>query len=358
MWEAEEIDRLLGADAALFKLAYGVEQEGNWNGTNVLYRSALDEAELAAATGREPGDIEPALEAARRRLAEARQARARPFRDDKVISGWNGLAIAALSLAGGAFEEPEWVRMAERAFAFLDSHLIAEDGAVARYWIPGRTMGTAAVTDLAAVAEAAFVLFEVTGTPRYLARAEELVQQALVHYWDASAGGFFLSAEDDGNPLRARALTDGEVPAGSAAMAEIMAKLSYLTGDAALRQRAVAAVSAAGAPIAVDAFPFASHLNAADTLLRGVQVVVIGARGEPETADLVRAVWQASVPSRAFNVVSPGTVLPEGHPARFKGQLDGRPTAYVCVGQICSYPLVEPRDLWFQLFAGEASPPR
>ena len=85
-------------------------------------------------------------------------------------------------------------------------------------------------------------------------------------------------------------------------------------------------------------------LSAADTLAGALQIVIIGARGEARTDALLAEAWRTALPGRVLQVIAPGTVLPDGHPAQYKEQLDGMATAYVCVGTFCSLPQTEPAD--------------
>src|SRR5919106_1171562 len=119
VWDAAEIDRLLGPDAAAFRLAYGVTESGNWEGKTVLNR--LHQPGLATP------EEEARLRASADRLLEARRQRVSPGRDDKVLADWNGLMIAALAKASAVFDQPHWLERAERAFEFILRHVARDD---------------------------------------------------------------------------------------------------------------------------------------------------------------------------------------------------------------------------------------
>ena len=363
LWTAGEIDQVLGPRAALFKAAYEVTADGTFKpeadwlasayhrGASVLFRSDLAAAELARLGGVDEGQVEAELTKARKILQAAREAARRPppF-DDKVLADWNGLTIRALAEAGFALSEPAWIAAAERAFGFVQTrHGWRDAQGAARLYHASRgakAYGAALVEDYAQMSLAALALFEATGKPAYRQAAQDWVGTALARYWDKDNGGFFQNADDlPGLVIRVKADLDGELPAGNGAMAEALARLYFFTGDAALAERAETALKAQGGAVAEDYFSLGSLLNAADTLFGAVQVVLIGAREEAATARLLKLVGGLSLPGRVLQVIAPGATLPEGHPARYKSQIEGRATAYVCVGQVCSLPATRPEEL-------------
>ena len=162
VWDAAEIDRLLGADARAFRLAYGVTDGGNWEGKTILNR--LHQATLGT-----PED-EAALCSSAEVLLAARARRVRPGRDDKVLADWNGLTIAALARASAVLRRPQWLERAQAAFAFVCREMASGDR-LAHSWRAGRRLDLAFLEDYAQMAAAALALFEHTARPDYLQRA-------------------------------------------------------------------------------------------------------------------------------------------------------------------------------------------
>lgn len=362
VWTAAEIDRIVGDDAALFKRAYGVTAEGNWNGANVLNGRASDAAELAAAFTLPPDAIDGRLAAARAKLFRVRQQRTAPALDDKAVAELNGLAIVALAEAGIAFDRADWLEAAETAFAAARSMLQA-DGRLFRYARGSERRGPAATADHAQLARAGLVLHEATGDSDFLSAARTYAAMALGH-WDDRGGGFHQVAVSAGAgvpPLKPG--HDEQAPSGNATMAAVMAHLYFLTGDSAWRERAHATLAAFSTLAKSYPIDHAAMLSAADTLASAVQLVIIGRRGEAETDVLLRAAWEIAVPGRVLQVVAPGTLLPDGHPAQYKEQVDDQTTAYVCVGTFCSLPqtdaagLVDSVKFIRQTRRGAANPP-
>jgi uncharacterized protein YyaL (SSP411 family) len=340
-WTEDEVDALLGDDASLFKRAYDVTADGNWEGVNIPHRLGDTVDELAAAFKLHPQTVEDRLARARARMFEARAKRPRPDFDDKAVAGWNGLAIAALAEAGAAFGRTEWIEAATEAYGFLRRALIA-DGGMHRYTRAGRREGIATTGDHALLGLAALTLFEVTGQPGYLADARAQATQALAN-WDDRGGGFYQIAANEDSALPALKIGyDGQMPSGNAAMAELMGRLYFMTGDGLYRDHAKRTLAAFAVATLENPIDHGAMLSAADTLAGALQVVIIGGRGEAATDALLAEAWRTALPGRVLQVIAPGAVLPDGHPAQYKEQVEGRATAYVCVGSFCSLPQWEP----------------
>jgi uncharacterized protein len=337
VWDEAEIDRLLGPDAALFKRVYDVTPHGNWEGATILNRlGGLDLADDAT---------EAKLAAARETLLRARGKRVRPGWDDKVLADWNGLMIAALTHAGLALNEPEWIAAAARAFAFVRDRM-NEGNRLRHSWRNGQAKHPGMLDDYAAMARAAMALHEATGDPAALDQARDWVSVVDAHFWDESSGGYFFTADDaEGLIVRSKSAYDNATPNGNGTMLAVLATLHSRTGEEAYRERAEALADAFSGEIARNFFPLPTFLNAVERLHRPVQIVIVGPPKTAETEALRRAVLGCSLPNRILTVLPPEADLPTGHPAEGKGMRDGAATAYVCVGTSCSAPVTAAADL-------------
>jgi uncharacterized protein YyaL (SSP411 family) len=338
VWSEAEIDAALGDRAALFKRLYDVSAEGNWEGRNILNR--LDHQALADEA------TEAELAHCRELLLQARAPRVRPGLDDKILADWNGLMIAALAEAGLAFDHAEWIALASRAFAFIQTQMTGEDGRLRHSWREGRARHPATVDDYANLCRAALVLHEATGDPAYLAQAKAWVAVLDRHYWDDAGGGYFFAADDTTDLIaRAKTASDAAVPAGNGTLVGVLTRLDLLTGDDGHRRRAEAILAAFTGEVGRNFFPLATLINNAELAQKPVQIVLVGEPGDAAFAALGRAVYQVSLPNRVVLGVRPGETLPSGHPATGKGLVAGRPAAYVCEGPVCSLPLTDPQAL-------------
>jgi uncharacterized protein YyaL (SSP411 family) len=333
VWTAADIDAALGDDAAAFKDAYDVAPEGNWEGHTILNRSKrmlLGSAEHEAR-----------LAAARQILFEIRARRIPPGRDDKVLADWNGLMIAALARCGLIFARPEWIALAERTLAGVRRLMTDKDGRLGHSY-RGRLQHRATLDDYANLARGATLLCEATGKAEHLAYAESLVATANAWYWDKSGGGYFFTAEDARDLItRTKHAHDNATPSGNGVMAQVLTRLYHHTGKTEYRDRAAAVIATFAGEVQRNFFPLSTLLNAAELAERPLQVVLVGAQEALRRA----AVTAASLPNLILQQVAPGAALPEAHPARGKGMIDGKPAAYVCEGPVCSAPLTEPDAL-------------
>ena len=338
VWSEAEIDRVLGEKTALFKRFYDVTPKGNWEEKNILNR--LKHPALA-----DP-ETEAELARCRELLFQARAPRVRPGLDDKVLADWNGLMIAALAEAGLAFERPEWIALAERALAFIREKMTGEGGRLLHSWREGRARNPASIDDYANLCRASLALHEATSNQPYLDQARDWVKVLDRHYWDNAGGGYFFAADDTQDLIaRAKTAADAAVPAGNGTMVGVLTRLALLTGDDGYRRRAEAIIGAFSGELGRNFFPLATLINNAEFAMKPVQIVLVGEPEDPGFAALRRAVYQASLPNRVVQAISPDRALPMDHPAYSKGLVGGSAAAYVCEGPVCSLPLTEPQAL-------------
>ena len=337
VWQEAEIDALLGADAPAFKRAYGVGPGGNWEGATILNRS--HNLELG------DDDSEALLTRCRQVLRRKRAERIWPGWDDKVLADWNGLAIAALANAAAVFERPDWSALAVTAFDAILAHL-SDGDRLHHAYRDGRTQPAAMLDDYANMARAALALYEHLGRPRYLERARAWMARLDAHYWDPTHGGYFYSADDATDLItRMRHCHDNAIPAGNATAAGVLTRLWLITGDESYRARADAIFDAFAPELLRNFFPMTSYLNQLEFMMNPVQVVIRGERDGEDTKALLRAMHAETLPDRLLQLIEPDAALPATHPAAGKGQIDGRATAYVCVGPVCSLPVNDPAAL-------------
>ncbi len=350
VWRWEELVEVAGEPVAR---ALGARPEGNWEGANVLWLPRPIE-EVAAELGATPTELAAELAAARTRLFERREGRVRPAVDDKVVAAWNGLAISALAEAGRALGEARYVEAAEAAANFVLEVLRLPDGRLARSWREGRVGPPGFADDHALLAEACLALYETTWDPRWLEEALGLAGALLERFHDPERGGFFQAATD-AEPLivRPKELIDHATPSGSSAAAEVLLRLSHLTGEEAYERAAVSALRLVRDLMAQAPTGFAHALCALELSLGPVrEVAIVGDPADPGTRALVDEVLvRRYLPNHVLAVAPPGG---RGTPAllRDRTALEGRPTAYVCERFTCRLPVTDPAALAAQLEAG------
>ncbi len=336
VWAWDELVSVAGAEAAA---ALGARPEGNWEGTNVLWR---------------PADQDLDVETARAELFEVREARVRPATDDKVLAAWNAMAISALAEAGRALDRPAYVEAAAGAAEFVLEKLRAPDGRLLRSWRDGRVGRPGYADDYALVAEACLTLYETTFDLRWFAAARALADELIRLFHDAERGGFFQTGSDaEALVLRPKELSDNAVPSGNSAAADVLLRLSHLTGEPEHERAGASALrlvrdAMAGAPSG-----FGHALCALDRYLGPVREVAIV--GDPRAA-ATRAL-AAEVTTKRFlpnHVLAVADADDESSRAavallRERPQLEGKPTAYVCERFTCRLPVTAPDALAAQL---------
>jgi uncharacterized protein YyaL (SSP411 family) len=266
-----------------------------------------------------------------------------------VLADWNGLMIAALAKTSAVFDKPNWLGLAEGAFAFVMNEM-ADGDRLAHSFREGRTLALGFVDDYAAMSDAALALYQQTGKAAYRDRAAAWIGYLDRHYLDADGGGYFQTADDASDVLvRPKNAQDGPSPAGNGLLVSVLARLFDLTGEDRYRERAHGLIRAFAGEARQNPIVHAALLNGLAMLERPLQIVLIGDGADPALGLLRATALKAAVPGATVQAIEPGTTLPPAHPAFGKGLLDGRPTAYVCEGQTCRLPLDDPEKLAEQL---------
>ncbi|WP_447925915.1 thioredoxin domain-containing protein [Georgenia muralis] len=290
----------------------------------------------------------------RGRLLRARADRPQPARDDKVVTAWNGLAVAALAEAGALLGEPGWVAAARTcAELVVDRHVV--DGRLRRASRDG-VVGTAAAVaaDHGDLAEGLLALHQATGEVRWLEDAGRVLDVALDHF--AADGGGFYDVADDAERLlsRPRDLADNAEPAGTSALGGALLTYAALTGSARHREAAEGAVAAAGTLAAAEPRFAGWTLAIAEAALAGpLQVAVVG--DDAAAAEMVAAARASSSPGLVIAFGAPdlaGAPLLADRPL-----LRGAATAYVCRGFLCDLPVTDVPALRARLDEERSAPP-
>ncbi len=356
VWTPDEIREVLGSEADEFMAAYGVRPGGNWEGKNIL--------EFV-------GDIEQrtALAEARRKLFEAREQRVHPGRDEKVLTSWNGLMLAAFAEAARAFSpspgsgrggqgvRAETYRLiAERNADFLLRELRLDNGRLLRSWKDGEAKLNGYLEDYAYLIEGLLELYQTTFEPRWFVAAHDLAETMLEHFADSE--GLLYDTSDDHEALitRPRDLQDNATPSGNAMAVAALLKLTGFTNDLRYADIALQALAQMQSMLAQYPLGFGQWLQAMGyALSKPREIAIIGEPGSADTQALLRVVRDGY---RPFQVVALGA--PEEQPPTVpllqdRGLVDGQATAYVCDAPVpgraftCHAPVTDPARLQAQL---------
>ena len=366
LWRMEEIRRLL--DPEEFRLAtaaFSIAEEGNFvdpveperRGDNILHLSGSP-AKIAEGLGLTEAAFLQRLETVRLRLLAAREKRVRPQRDDKILTDWNGLMIAALARAARVLGEPRYLEAARAAIGFILARMRMADGRLLHRFCKGEAAVTANLDDYAFLIWGLIESYEAGFNADDL-RAAIALQEIVDRHFRDPDGGFF-STPDDGEALlfRPKEGHDGAVPSGNAVTLMNLIRLGRLTGDprgeeeAAVLSRAFAG-SLQQLPSAHAQWMIALELLAAPSR----EVVIAGRPGREDTNALLAVLRRVYLPHLTL------LLRPEGEEApaitkiapftREMQSLGGRAAAYVCTGFSCRRPVTDPHELEALLAAGD-----
>jgi len=330
VWSKNEIIELIGPEAAeFFARHYDVTDTGNFEGHNILNR--LHSVPRS-------GDDETRLAALRTILLDARGSRVRPGLDDKALADWNGLMIAALVNAGVVFDEPGWIGTAKRAFDFIAQTMTRGDR-LGHSYRDGKLLVPGLASDYAAMIRAALALYEATGARACLDRALVWQQAFDAHYSDDETGAYYLAADDAADLLlRPHATADDAIPNANSLAAGNLVRLAVLSGDDAFRVRADRMLEHILSANARNLFGHCVLLNALDLRLTGAEIVAAG----PDAENFAQAALKLPFTSRIVLRAASAADLSASHPAQEKLKAVSGSAAFVCVGERCSLPVMEP----------------
>ena len=340
VWSEAEIRELLGggAEADRFIRYYGVTAGGNFEGANILAIAQPDEREHAA------------LAPQRTALYGARLRRSPPFRDEKILSAWNGLAISAFAVGGRAFSEPRYVAAAARAAAYLLERM-RPGGRLARSAKDGRTGVAGFLDDYAFTCAGLIDLFEATFEPRWLREAIALAGEVERLFADPAGGWFMTAADHERLIAREKPAYDGAEPSGTSVALLNALRLATFTSDDRWREVADRAFAAIAPTLADNPLALTEALLALDYATNEAKEIAIvwpGDAGPDAAGPLLDVVRRTFVPAHALAAACETDVPALGRLVPFiadKTAIGGRPTAYVCVRGRCELPVHEPDAL-------------
>ena len=346
VWTAAEIGAVLGdEDGAVVCQHYGVTAAGNFEGKNILNVSRPVEA-LAKEIGMTPEKMGEILRAARPALLAERMKRPQPFRDEKVLTAWNGLMIRAFVEGYNVTREARYLAAAERAVTFVFENLY-RDGKMLRVWKDGVAKLNGYLDDTAFLLEAVIALYEATGTGTYLQNARDLAAALCARFEDDAAGGFFFTSSDHEALLsREKPVYDQSIPSGNAVAAHALLRLFYLTGEASYRASVERTLSAAAEVMRDNPSACGNLIAVADFYLRGAdQIVLIGDPDTSATQGLLGEIHQLYLPNKVVHLVHPQETSSIPTPAQGKSMINGQPTIYLCRGTTCLPPITDGAQL-------------
>ncbi len=365
-WTTEELRELLPADDANLVIALAaMTEEGNFLeeatgqpiGENVIYWEQPP-AETAAQLGLSMDELDERLEIIRQQLFDVREARIHPHKDDKILTDWNGLMIAAFAKAGRAFNEPSYTEAAVQSADFILATMRDENGRLLHRYRDGEAAILANADDYAFLTWGLLELYEATFNLTYLEAAIDLTEELNTHFWDESVGGYYFTP-DDGETLitRQKQIYDGAIPSGNSIAMLNLLRIGRITADA--DYEAQAAQVAQAFRDQISAGPV-SHTALMSALEFGVgpsyEVIIVGEEGAEDTEAMLAALRDEYVPNKVVllrGVAEDGPLVQLADYTKYYYLIDDQATAYVCQNYVCEFPTTDPEKMVTLLYNTE-----
>jgi hypothetical protein len=353
LWTSQEMENILEKDDAMYAMrTFNVTPSGNYhtaeggNAQNILFlQPSRTESEFSP--GLLKASPELRLDTIRARLYKARSHRSRPSLDDKILTDWNGLFIAALAQAARTFKNEDYLTAAKKAMEFIMTYMLDTKGRLWHRYRDGEPAIPAFADDYAFTVKALIELYESTFEPTYLQTALELNAVFIEHFWDKEKGGFF-TVSDDGEVLliRKKEFYDGAIPSSNSVELENLIRLAHLTGETKTEELAFELLRCFMPSVQQSPSAHTGYLCDLDTIIGPLQdVVIAGKQDADDTGILIRALHDHYFPHIVVICRSPGAVSDKLNIiAPFTQDMHamgGKATAYICSGHTCASPTTE-----------------
>ena len=347
-WTLEEIKEVLGEDEGeLISRHLDITEQGNFEGGNVLSQVINTEA-LAEELGLTSEELEARIATAKARLLERRARRVPPHRDEKILTGWNGLMLASLAEAASVLDREDYLEAAISNAAFL-MQALREGGLLKHSYKDGQAKGDGYLQDYALLCQGLLSLYEATFGEQWLKAAIELGHAMLDRFWDETHGCFYDTAHgQEALVVRPRSIYDNALPSGSAAAAFVLLHLARLTGDSDYERPTTAALRPVQELMTQYPLGFGHWLCALDFYLsKPKEIAVVGRLEDPAMKSLMNVITRRYLPNKVLAGGDPDElartiIIPLLYD---KGMIQNRPTVYLCESYVCHAPTTDPDAL-------------
>lgn len=351
VWSKKEIDELLGEDAEIFNYCYGVDAYGNapqgsdphsvFVEKNILYfahsiREASDKFEKPT------NAIAEILDECKRILFEAREKRPKSHLDDKVLTSWNGLMITAFAKAYQVYGEVAYLEKARNAADFIIANLYnKKTNLLLHRWRDGEAKIAGTLEDYAFFTQGLLDLYESCFDEGYLNIAIGLTDKMIADFYDNDEGGFYdTSGEDKSILVRTKEDYDSAEPTGNSIAILNIARLSYITGNTKLFDKAYSSISAFSDKLGKMPYAMPQMLVALEYILfKPKQIVIAGKENDEMTYRMLQEVYKRFMPDKVLIQIDPKNIGDTKTFAKDVITKADKTTAYVCENFACNLPV-------------------
>jgi uncharacterized protein YyaL (SSP411 family) len=363
LWTEEQINQLLPEDEAeLAKKVFNIEKNGNYEEmtteekkrTNILHlekplREIAEELKIPLPR------LQKLLEKTRLDLLAARSKRIRPNRDDKILTDWNGLMIAALAESARVFDKPQHAVTAKKSADFVIEHMLDTEGKLFHRYRDGNAAILGFLDDYAFFVWGLIELYESVFDAKYLKLAIELAEKMLCDFWDEHQGGFYQTANSSEVALvRNKEAHDGAYPSGNSVAALDLIRLARMTGNTRFEEKATQLIQAFSNDATSLPSAYVQLMVALDFALGpSSEVVIVGNPENEDTTKMLKALESRYVPRKVVLFRQSNKTLDQivnlAKFTEFLVTIDGRTTAHVCRNYVCGLPTTDVEVMLEQL---------
>jgi len=355
LWTEEEIRQVLGSEEAdLILKVFNIEKNGNFMeqatgkraGANILHlRKSL--TEIASELKMSEQDLQKHLETARQKLFTYREKRIHPHKDDKILTDWNGLMIAAFAKGARVFDEPRYAEAAKATVDFILKNMRKSDGRLLHRYRDGQAALPAQVDDYAFLIWGMLELYETIFEVRYLQTALDLNRDLMKHFWDDNNGGFYFVADDGENLLvRQKEIYDGAIPSGNSLAMLNLLRLGRITANYDFEEKAARIGRAFSRNVKQSPSAYTQLMVAVDFGVGpSYEVVIAGNSQAEDTKEMLKAIRTQFIPNKVVILRPTEQESPDidrlAEFTKSQASIDGRATAYVCLNYNCKFPTTD-----------------
>lgn len=357
LWSLEELVETVGEEEAAFiSDIYNLSEDGNYTEeatgekkpTNIFYLSESFET-IARHMDIPEQELDYRLNRLRSTLFEKREKRVHPSKDDKILTDWNGLMIAALSRASLVFDEPDYAEAAERAVKFINENLV-EDSRLLHRYREGEAGIKANLDDYAFLVWGLLELYEVTFRTEYLEQAVSLNSEMIEHFGDVEKGGFYFTPSDGEELIvRQKEIHDGALPSGNSVAMLNLLRIGRITAQIELEKMADKQAKAFSGSLTKIPISHSMHMIALDFALNETfEIVIVGKNDREDTLKIKRALAREYIPNKVVLLKQPGEQDGVERLAPYTknhDQADGKATVYVCRNYNCEMPVTDSAEM-------------
>ena len=342
VWSKKEIEEILGVeDAEGFSKSYNVNEDGNFLDEATRRKTEKNILHLTSSLAETQNNH---IKSLRDKLYEAREKRVRPHKDDKVLTDWNGLMIAAFAKAGYIFNDPKYIQIAKKAVTFIFDQMMDSEGRLLHRYREGGADILAFVDDYAFLIWGLINLYESSFETQYLEKAIMLTEEQLKLFWDSSIGAFFFTAEDTESLLtRQKETYDGAIPSGNSVSMLNLLRLAQITGNDEYEKKAdhlgrVFAENIRTSPVAHTLMMVAVDYAVGPTY----SLVIAGDSGKKDTISMINEIRKQFLPNKSLIFRPTEETNPEidkySNFIQFFDKYEEKATAFVCINKTCKAP--------------------